>query len=134
MHQAEASARDTWSAASSRREEEACRAGLIPAARVRGTTPGRCSPDASGPATPSRGDVVSAMNSVQGAVSACGSGQHGLAPVRIVFGNNGRVQSAQVSGGSFPPPVRSCIARAVRGARVPPFRNPTFSVNYPFRL
>lgn len=77
---------------------------------------------------------MSAMNSVQGAVSACGNGAHGLAPVRIVFGNNGRVRSANVSGGNFPGPVRSCIARAVRGARVPAFRNPTFSVNYPFRL
>jgi hypothetical protein len=74
------------------------------------------------------------MGSVAGAVSACGAGAHGLAPVRIVFGNNGRVSSAEVSGGNFPPPVRSCIARAVRGARVPPFQNPTFSVNYPFRL
>jgi len=77
---------------------------------------------------------VSAMNSVQGAVQACGQGQHGLAPVRIVFGSNGRVRSANVSGGSFPGPVRSCIARAARGARVPPFRNDSFSVNYPFRL
>ncbi|HJL14496.1 MAG TPA: hypothetical protein RMH99_02500, partial [Sandaracinaceae bacterium LLY-WYZ-13_1] len=88
----------------------------------------------SGPQTPSRSDVVSAMNSVSGAVRSCGNGAHGLAPVRIVFGSNGSVRSAQVSGGSFPPPVRSCIARAVRGARVPPFRQSSFSVNYPFRL
>lgn len=77
---------------------------------------------------------MSAMNSVSGAVAACGAGEHGLAPVRIVFGNNGRVTSAEVSGGTFPPPVRSCIARAVRGARVPPFQQPSFSVNFPFRL
>ena len=63
------------------------------------------------------------------------AGAHGLAPVRIVFsGSNGHVTSANVSGGNFAGPVRSCIARAVRGARVPPFRQATFSVNYPFRL
>lgn len=57
-----------------------------------------------------------------------------MATVRVVFGSNGRVRSADVSGGNFPPAVRSCIARAVRGARVPPFQQSTFSVNYPFRL
>ncbi len=88
----------------------------------------------SGPPTPSRGDVVGAMNSVSGAVSACGNGQHGVAPVRIVFsGRNGHVTNANVQG-NLPPPVRTCIARAVRGAHVPPFSQPTFSINYPFRL
>ncbi|MCB9592247.1 MAG: protein kinase [Sandaracinaceae bacterium] len=85
--------------------------------------------------TPSRNDVVSAMGSVAGAVSACGDGVHGLVPVRVVFsGIDGRVTSANVSGGNFSGPVRSCIAYAVRSARVPPFRQPSFSVNYPFRL
>jgi len=88
------------------------------------------------PQTPSRDSVVSAMNSVLSAVTACGSGMHhGTAPVRINFsGSTGRVTSAQVSGGNFPGPVRSCIVRAVRGARVPPFRQSSYSVYFPFRL
>lgn len=89
---------------------------------------------ASGPQTPSRGSVVGAMRAVSGAVRACGNGAHGTAPVRIVFsGSNGRVTSAQVSG-NFPGPVRSCIARAVRAAHVPPFRQSSFSINFPFSL
>jgi predicted Zn finger-like uncharacterized protein len=88
-----------------------------------------------GPQAPSRGDVVSALNGVQGAVSACGNGTHGTANVRIVFaGRTGAATNATVQGGNFPAPVMSCIARAARNARVPPFQQPTFSVNYPFRL
>ncbi|MFK7985386.1 MAG: GYF domain-containing protein [Sandaracinaceae bacterium] len=89
----------------------------------------------SGPQTPSRGSVVSAMQSVSGPVRACANGTHGTATVRVVFGgSNGRVSGATVNAPSLPGPVRSCIARAVRGARVPPFRQSSFSVNYPFRL
>lgn len=91
-------------------------------------------PPEGAPATPSRSDIVRAMNAIAPAVSECGQGAHGLAPVRIVFGPGGQVTTANVSGGNFPPAVRACIARAARGATVPPFRNPTFSVNYPFRL
>ncbi|MBX3269432.1 MAG: hypothetical protein KF729_04185, partial [Sandaracinaceae bacterium] len=90
---------------------------------------------ASGPQTPSRGDIVSAMNGVSGAVGACGNGTAGTATVRVIFsGSTGRVQSANVSGANIPAPVSSCIARAVRSASVPPFRQDTFSVNYPFRI
>lgn len=89
---------------------------------------------ASGPATPSRSDVLAAMNSVAGAVSACSNGVRGTAPVRITFaGSTGRVTNAEVQG-NLPPQVRSCIARAVRSARVPQFTQTSFSVNYPFRL
>lgn len=88
-----------------------------------------------GPATPSRSDIVSAMGAVAGAVRACGNGSRGLAPVRIVFrGESGRVTSAEVTAPSLSPEVRSCIARAARGARVPPFTQETFRVDYPFSL
>jgi len=88
-----------------------------------------------GPTTPSRSDIVLAMNSVSGPVQACGDGEHRLAQVRLVFaGGDGRVVSATVSGDTFSDSVRTCIARAARGARVPPFRQDDYSVNYPFRL
>ena len=98
------------------------------------TGSGDTPPPAAGPSTPSRGDIVSAMNAVSREVAACGNGQHGIANARMVFDSSGRVSNATVAGGSFPAPVASCIARAARQARVPPFTQPTFSVNYPFRL
>ncbi|MGF1469223.1 MAG: GYF domain-containing protein [Sandaracinaceae bacterium] len=86
-------------------------------------------------AQPSRSDVRRAMDSVAGQVRACGNGTHGTARVQVVFqGTSGRVTTATVEAANLPPPVRSCIARAVRGARVPSFSQSTFSVRYPFNL
>lgn len=90
---------------------------------------------ASGPEMPSRGDVVSAMQGVQSAVSACGNGEPGTATVAVtITGSTGRVTVANVSGQFAGTPVGSCIARAVRGATFPRFTRPTFTVNYPFRI
>jgi serine/threonine-protein kinase len=87
------------------------------------------------PARPSRGDLASALHGVAGAVRACGEGNTGMvAQVRVVFGSSGHVTSAQVLATELPPSVRSCIERAVRGAAVPPFSEPSFTVNYPFPL
>ena len=92
-------------------------------------------PAAAGPATPGRSDVVSAMNGVQPAVTACGAGEHGVATVSIsVSGSSGHVSNASVSGQFAGTPVGSCIARAVRGATFPHFSNPTFTFSYPFRI
>jgi len=87
----------------------------------------------SGPVTPSRSDVIRAMRAVQGAVGACADTPL-RANVRIVFGSNGRVRSAAVTSADIPPGVASCVARAVRGARLPPFQQASFSVQFPFRL
>ncbi len=93
------------------------------------------SEDSSLAATPSRSDVTTAMGRVQSDVSACGGGEHGVATVQIaVAGSTGRVSNATVGGQFAGTPVGSCIARAVRGASFPHFRNPTFSFTYPFRL
>lgn len=85
------------------------------------------------PERPSRGDVTGAMTAITPAVRACGDGNHGFALVNASFGSNGRVRSVDVSG-SLAGPVRSCVARAVRGARVPEFSRSSFRVTYPFRL
>ncbi len=85
-----------------------------------------------GPETPSRNDVISAMNSVRGAVTACGQGTTGSATVAITFASSGRVTVANVSPPFAGTPAGSCIARAVRTATVPPFSRPTFTVNFPF--
>lgn len=90
---------------------------------------------ASGPEQPSRPDVMAAMNGVQGAVTACGNGEHGTATVAVtVAGSTGRVTGANVTGQFAGTPVGSCIARAVRGATFPRFTRPTFTFNFPFRI
>ncbi|MCC6875290.1 MAG: zinc-ribbon domain-containing protein [Sandaracinaceae bacterium] len=90
---------------------------------------------AQGPSTPSRGDIQSAMNSVMSAVRACGASGHGSAVVSVSFrGENGSVGDAQVSSTDLSPASQSCVARAVRGARVPAFRQASFRVTYPFRI
>lgn len=91
-------------------------------------------PRTDAPETPSRGDVVAAMNSVTDAVLRCGGGWQGAVPVRIVFeGSTGRATSVTASPG-VPPAVASCVERAAIAARVPVFRQASFSVNYPFRI
>ncbi|MFO0694815.1 MAG: GYF domain-containing protein [Polyangiales bacterium] len=90
--------------------------------------------DSSLPETPSRDSVRAALSGVSGEVRACGAGEHGVAPVAVTFRSNGSVSSANVGGQFAGTPVGSCIARAVRGAHVPPFRNPTFNVSFPYSL
>lgn len=85
------------------------------------------------PETPDRGTVRSALQSVAGAVRACGTGQGGTAMVTIVFANTGRVTTANV-GGIPPGPAVGCIVGAVRRASLPPFSRPTFSVTYPYPI
>lgn len=74
------------------------------------------------------------MRSVGPAVRACGNGQGGTAMVSVVFNNQGRVNTANVSPPFAGTPVGSCVARAVRDAHVPPFSRATFQINYPFPL
>jgi hypothetical protein len=84
---------------------------------------------------PTREQIVAAMRSVAGSVGACGGGARtGVAEVRVRLGSSGRVQSAIVTGQFAGTPEGSCIARAVRSARVPPFRQSTFEFTYPFRI
>lgn len=87
------------------------------------------------PSSPSKSQVVSAMNSVAGKVKACGQGQSGVAMVSVsVSGSTGRVKGATVSGSFQGTPVGSCVARAVRSAKFPKFKQSTFTVKYPFRI
>ncbi|MBK8170428.1 MAG: zinc-ribbon domain-containing protein [Sandaracinaceae bacterium] len=95
-------------------------------------------PAAADPSLPDRPDasaVRSAIGAVQPAVSACAQGQHGLATTSItVSGSTGRVSNATVSGQFSGTPQGTCVARAVRGARFPRFRQAAFTISYPFRL
>ncbi|MEO0326737.1 MAG: hypothetical protein AAF447_27590 [Myxococcota bacterium] len=84
------------------------------------------------PDQPARDDVGRALRGASSRVASCGGGTASVANAAITFGSNGRVRGVRVTG--VPPNVASCVARGVRGARVPPFRRSTFLVNYPFRV
>ena len=90
---------------------------------------------ASLPETPSRVAVVDAMQAITPAVQTCGRIAHGQARVQFNFdGPTGSLVSAVVMDAGAGTQLAACIEDAVRGARVPPFRRPTFLVNYPFRF
>ncbi|MDD9933540.1 MAG: hypothetical protein OXT09_08055, partial [Myxococcales bacterium] len=86
------------------------------------------------PDTPSRDAVVAALSKVQRAVRACAPGQRGVAQVDLTVSGVGKVTHAIVGGDFAGTPEGSCIARAVRGARFTPFKQPRFRVVYPFSL
>jgi predicted Zn finger-like uncharacterized protein len=90
-------------------------------------------PKANLPDLPSRDDVMNAMGSVKGAVSACAQGQTGVAFANVsVAGATGRVTSAAVTG--IPGPAGSCVAKAVRGAQYPTFQQKVFKLKFPYKL
>lgn len=84
---------------------------------------------------PSRSEVQAALTVIAPAVTACSDGRHGTAQVAIIFdGPTGTVRSATVTGEFAGTQIAACVERAVRGARLPPFVRPEFTVHYPFRL
>lgn len=88
---------------------------------------------ASLPDAPPREDVKRALDGVKSGVQGCAQGQGGVAIVEVtVAGSTGRVTNATVEG--ITGPAGSCIAREVRKASFPKFKNATFKVKYPYRL
>lgn len=102
----------------------------------RGTTKARSSSGAGLPASPSRGDVKTALQGVSGAVKSCGRGTSGTAIVDVTFsGSTGRVSRAKVASGPFKgTPVGACVEKSVKRARVPRFKQSSFKVKFPYRL
>jgi hypothetical protein len=85
------------------------------------------------PETPSRTQIVEALQARAPSVRACGNGTTGVVLLRLTFGSSGAVDAVQATG-SMPPPVLRCAEDAMREARVEPFSQASFSVNYPFRI
>lgn len=85
------------------------------------------------PDAPTREQVQAAFRAVMPNLRAC-TGLHGAVPVRVTISGSGRVTVAVVQGHLAGTPEGSCIARAVRTARLPPFRQRRLNVNYPFVL
>jgi predicted Zn finger-like uncharacterized protein len=107
-----------------------------PSSAPKQTSKSSRSSDSSLPDAPSRNDVKTALQGVSGAVKACRKDAGGTAAVNVVFsGKTGRVSNSKVTSGPFKgTPVGSCIANAVKRARVPRFKQSSFKVTFPYRL
>jgi len=86
------------------------------------------------PDKPTRAQVLQSLQSVEPRVRGCRETRGGIAQVRITVASSGRVRNAVVQGVFAGTPEGSCVARAVRRARFPKFKDESFSVTYPFRL
>lgn len=85
------------------------------------------------PELPARADVDAAVHAVMPALRACGQGLD-LVNIELHFAPTGRATTANIDARHLTPAQRSCLARAARGARVPPFSAPRLTVRYPVRL
>jgi predicted Zn finger-like uncharacterized protein len=84
-------------------------------------------------ATPSRNEVLSAMQDVTPRVKTCGSGGIATAKVKVA-GATGRVTGVSVSGQFAGTPAAACVSREVGKARFPKFKQSVFTFSFPFKL
>jgi hypothetical protein len=84
---------------------------------------------------PSRVEVAQAMRALEPTIAQCSDTAQGTVATRVTFlGRTGHAVHAEVQGDSVPPAVRSCIARALRGAEVSAFAQERFTVAFPYRI
>lgn len=83
------------------------------------------------PERPSREVVATAMSDIAVVVRACGI--QSPVQVNITFVGSGRATTATVGAPYAGTDIGSCVARAVRGARLPAFREAPLNVMYSFR-
>lgn len=86
------------------------------------------------PELPNRGVVVQRLESVRSSVQACASGRSGVADLDITIANNGTVMHVLVGGDFAGTTQGSCIARAVREARFPTFKQDRMRILYPYAI
>ena len=84
--------------------------------------------------TPTRREVLDALEPLRPAVERCAKGQHGIAQLDITVISSGVVTHAVVAGDFAGTPEGSCIALAARDAKFAPFQKPRFRVIYPYAL
>lgn len=114
-----------------RRQQGAAAAGEARAARAAAATEAAT---ADLPEHPSRAEVQSAMQAINGYIEACANGAHGQANMDITIHPSGRVQRAHTGGTFTGTPEGSCMAREARRARFPRFSGESFSINFPYRF
>lgn len=97
---------------------------------------GKAAPAPTGdlPEGPARGEVVTRLESVRPAVHACAAGRSGVADLDITIAHTGTVMHVLVGGDFAGTTEGSCIARAVRQARFPAFKQERFRLLYPYAI
>ncbi len=83
------------------------------------------------PEKPTRGDITAGIGKVRGRVTSCGDkhGGKGTVKVKLKIGGDGKVKSAQASGGGSA--LRSCVTSAVKRAKFKKTQK-GMTVTYPF--
>lgn len=86
------------------------------------------------PERPTRDQVAAALNAVLPDLQKCVGDRHDTAEVTLTVRSGGFVSYAIVTGAYAGSPEGSCIARSVKNAKFPPFRDDSLRVTYPFQL
>jgi len=86
------------------------------------------------PEAPSRSEVLSRLEAVRPSVRACAAGRSGVADLDITIAHTGMVMHVLVGGDFAGTTEGSCIARAVRGARFPSFKQERFRLLFPYAI
>lgn len=102
-------------------------------AAARLTVPAAPTPKAVLPDTLTRTQVRAGFEATRGKLRACGGGG-GLLEVTATITSTGRVTHALVGGDYSGTPAGSCMAKAVRRASFPAFKDGPIRVQYPFSL
>jgi hypothetical protein len=74
------------------------------------------------------------LESVRSSVQACAAGRSGVADLDITIAHTGIVMHVLVGGDFAGTTEGSCIARAVRQARFPQFKQERFRLLYPYAI
>jgi type IV secretory pathway VirB10-like protein len=85
-------------------------------------------------AHPSREQVVSAMKTAMPALSQCTGGRKGSVSAQLTVRSSGQVSYALIQGSFAGTPEGSCLARALRDVRFPPFAEPSLRLTYPLQF
>lgn len=83
---------------------------------------------------PTRTQVVERLESVRSSVRACAAGRSGVADLDITIAHTGAVMHVLVGGDFAGTTEGSCIARAVRTARFPTFKQERFRLLFPYAI
>jgi hypothetical protein len=83
---------------------------------------------------PDRAKVVAAMNAMTEQLKGCVGDEHGVADVTLTVRAPGVVSHALVEGAFADSPQGTCIAKALRTAKLPAFADPVTRIEYPFQL
>jgi hypothetical protein len=97
-------------------------------------TPKESEQDASLPATLSKNQIRAVMQKLNTQIMKCGEGKVGNLILNLVVSNDGSVKSAKASGEFANDPTGKCAENVAKGAKFPPFKNPTMNVTYPYRF